>query len=753
MAAFLNNQLDFIFFFYGLAFILLGGTCWIATARGAGKSWAILGGFGLLHGSSEWLDLTALILGDSPTFAVARLAVMTISFLLLMDFARLEGIQLGLRLPGRWIYVLLGLLIMLLTVADGPGSAGIVARYAICFVGAFGAGAVLAWQNWRSSPGARKFALSAAAGFILYAFAAGLIVPAGHVWPSTIINYDAFTELTAMPVQLVRGLLACWISFSIWAIWSHRAASEIASPQYTSFVHEQFTWVLVVMGAILVSGWMLTEYLGGIYRENVEREARADIDLLSSRLAGDTATVEATVQTLAGSPSILPLLIGGNQKDKALARSVLELNIEASGAERGYILDRGGAVVASSSRRDTLPGAAGYGSTPAFQSSMGGKPTYQFACDVRVKLCSYSVSYPIQADDGAVAGVAVLTKSLESFESDLREFDRPYFFIDPDGVVMMTNRPEVLYRTLWPLPESRKSAIAKRFRHPDDLQALEQGPMLGHRIVDASWIKVQGERSFVRRTFVDHSDWSLVILKPPRQIFATRFLGIVITLLVTIMALIYLLGKARRIRDEVERDNRLHLQELADDLGAKATTDPLTGLQNRLKLETTLIDEMRRSVRYDTPLTMIIFDIDHFKEINDTYGHSVGDSVLVQLARLVSSNVRSSDLLVRWGGEEFLILMPGVGEAEGYQAAQKLCDTIAKLEFEHVGTVTCSFGVTQHVPGETTVSLINRADEALYQAKACGRNQVKLAHAQPSKKDARAQSGRKLSLVGARMPS
>ena len=751
MAAFLNDQLDFIFFFYGLAFILLGGTCWIATARGAGKSWAILGGFGLLHGASEWLDLTALILGDSPTFAVARMAVMTISFLLLMDFARLEGIQLGLRLPGRWIYVLLALLIMLITVVGGPTSAGIVARYAICFVGAFGAGAVLAWQNWRSSGAAGGFAYAAAAGFILYAFASGLIVPAGHIWPSTIVNYDTFTALTAMPVQLVRGFLACWISFSIWAIWSHRAASEIASPQYTSFVREQFTWVLVVMGAILVSGWMLTEYLGGIYRENVEREARADIDLLSSRLEGDTATVEATVQTLAGSPSIPPLVIGGDQKAKVLARSVLELNIEASGAERGYILDRAGAVVASSSRRDTLPGTVGYGSTPAFQSSMEGQPTYQFSCDARVKLCSYSVSYPIQAGDEAIVGVAVLTKSLETFESDLREFERPYFLIDPDGVVMMTNRPDVLYRMLWPLPESRKSAIAKRFGRPDELRTLEQGPMLDDRIVDASWIKVQGERSFVRRSFVDHSDWSLVILKPPRQIFATRFLGIVITLLVTIMALIYLLGKARRIRDEVERDNRLHLQELAHDLGTKASTDPLTGLQNRLKLETTLIDEMRRSVRYNMPLAMVIFDIDHFKQINDTYGHPIGDSVLVQLARLVSGNIRSSDLLVRWGGEEFLILMPGIDEAEGYRAAEKHREAIAGLEFDHVGTVTCSFGVTQHVPGETTVSFINRADEALYQAKDCGRNQVKLVHAQPSKKDAPGQPGRKLSLVSARM--
>jgi GGDEF domain-containing protein len=98
-------------------------------------------------------------------------------------------------------------------------------------------------------------------------------------------------------------------------------------------------------------------------------------------------------------------------------------------------------------------------------------------------------------------------------------------------------------------------------------------------------------------------------------------LGIVITLLVTIMTLIYLLGRERLVYDNVQMDNRLRLQELARDLGLQATTDTLTGLPNRLKFDQALANEMSRAERYQTPLSLVLYDVDHFKKVNDTYGH------------------------------------------------------------------------------------------------------------------------------------
>lgn len=722
MAAFLSNQLDFIYFFYGLAFILLGATCWsVARSQGGGIAWAMLGGFAFVHGVGEWLDLMALIIGDAPAFGIGRTVLMTISFMLLMEFARLEAIRLGLKLPGRWIYVLLGLAIAFIGVAWGVIAAGISARYATGFVGALGASAVLAWQARSLSGGARAFALSAAAAFALYGVSAGLIVRTAPFWPATVLNHATFFAASGLPIQLVRGLLACWLSFSIWAIWGQRLASDIASPRYTAYMRQQFIWTLVAMGSILVSGWTLTEYLGGIYRENVQKEARTDIDLLASRLAGDTAIIDAMVKALAGSPSVLPLLTGGDRQDHMVAQSVLDLDIEASGAKHGFILNGSGRVVASSNHREILPEAQGYGASPWFAKAMTGAPDYRFSFDPHTGARDYSASHPVHSAGGGIVGVAVLTASLNRFESDLRLFDRPYFFADPDGVVVMTNRPADLYRTLWPLSEAKRTVLAARYGTLNDRPMLEQG------IVDATWTNVDGERNYVRRRFANHSEWSLVILKPTREIFATRFVGIVITLLVTIMALIYLLGRGRRMHDDVQLDKRLQLQELAQDLRVKATTDPLTGLHNRFKLSPRLIDEMQRVDRYKTPLSLVMFDIDHFKKVNDTYGHPVGDSVLVQLSRFVLSQIRSTDLLARWGGEEFFILVPGLEGAMALQVAEKLRVAIGNTVFEGAGSVTCSFGVAQYASGETAAEFIARADAALYRAKASGRNQAELA--------------------------
>ena len=721
MAVFLNDQLDFIFFFYGLAFILLSATCWIALGRGAGAAWAVLGGFGLLHGASEWLDLTALIIGDSPGFSTGRMAVMTVSFFLLLEFARMEGSRLGFRLPGRWIYVILTVAIALISIADGPKTGGIVARYSVGFVGAAGAGFVLARRARLAAGVTKGLMISASTGFVLYAICSGLVVPAGNIWPSTVVNYATFTEVTQMPVQLVRGFLACWISFSVWAIWSQQVAADMASPKYSAFVREQLTWTLVMMGAILVSGWTLTEYLGGIYRENVEREARTDIDMLTSRLKGDTATVEAVTRSLAGSRSILPLLTGGSEQQWADARATLALDIEASGAESGSVSDAGGAIVAFSKGRNDNSWADHHNTASPFHLVPGAKPAGHFSCPIETNTCTYSASYPITSDDGRVVGAAALTKSLANFEADLRQFDRPYYFVDPDGVIQMSNRPESLHRPLWPLPAKRRTTNAQR------IGSAKASPMLDQAVIDSTWMTVNGERDYVRRRLVNDSGWSLVIFKTQRQIFATRFLGIVITLLVTITALVYLLGKTRRVHDEVERDSRTQLQELAEDLGHKATTDALTGLNNRHRLEDALIDEMQRANRYDTPLTAIMFDIDHFKAVNDTYGHSRGDEVLIQLSRIVSNGMRSSDLLVRWGGEEFLVLMPSTNETKGRQAAENCRRTIENQKFDEVGTVTCSFGVAQYDPGETGGEFLARVDAALYRAKKNGRNRVEIA--------------------------
>jgi diguanylate cyclase (GGDEF)-like protein len=722
MATFLSTQLDFILFFYGLAFLLLGTTCFsISRGEKAGESWGVLGLFAVVHGAGEWLDLIALIIGDSPAFAVARIVLMTGSFMLLMEFARRNAIRLGLRLQGRWLYPPLLLLVAYGGFTGGLTTAGDLARYAIGFVGALATSIVFVWDARGLSGAARRFAIFAAVGFALYAVAAGAIVPAAPFWPADRFNYGWFVQLTGMPIQFVRGLLACWIAFSIWSIWGHRLTHEVSSELYTSHLRRQFIWTLVAMATILVFGWVFTEFLGGIYKQNVQEESRGDIDLLASHLAGETSTLDGMVKALAGSPSVLPLLVGGSQPDEIDAQSVLDLDVDASGAKIGYILDRSGTIVASSDHRDATPSDA-FRSSSYFQKSIAGEPGYHFSFDATNKERDYYASYPVRArGGGAVVGVAILKKSLDAFETDLAQFDRPYFLIDPDGIVVLTNQQKMLFRTLWPLSAEKHLALAQQFGK------LNDRPMLEQQIVDATWINIDGERDYVRRRNVNHSQWSLVILKPTYEIFASRVLGIIITLLVALMSLIYLFGKERWIHDNVQMDKRLKLQELARDLRFQATTDPLTGLSNRLKFNQALATEISRSMRYDTPLSLVLYDVDNFKVVNDTHGHQVGDKVLVQLSRFVPSLLRTTDLLARWGGEEFVILTPGSDGEMAYQATEKLRNAIEQVGFDEIGKVTCSFGVAQYVYGDTADTLISRADDALYRAKLNGRNQVELA--------------------------
>lgn len=155
-----------------------------------------------------------------------------------------------------------------------------------------------------------------------------------------------------------------------------------------------------------------------------------------------------------------------------------------------------------------------------------------------------------------------------------------------------------------------------------------------------------------------------------------------------------------------------------------ANTDRLTQIFNRAYLSLHLDYMIKHSRRSELPLSIIFFDIDHFKEINDTYGHHAGDKALIELSTLMSIRLRESDIIGRWGGEEFVIILPHTLLNEAIVVAEKLRSMIETHQFEH-GGLTCSFGVAQMIEEDTEETLIHRADAMLYVAKENGRNQVR----------------------------
>lgn len=169
------------------------------------------------------------------------------------------------------------------------------------------------------------------------------------------------------------------------------------------------------------------------------------------------------------------------------------------------------------------------------------------------------------------------------------------------------------------------------------------------------------------------------------------------------------------------------LQALARSLEKMATTDELTNAFNRRKFDQLIEAEVTRGTRYSTPLSLLMLDIDHFKRVNDTFGHEAGDAVLVAIAALVRSQIRAADSLARWGGEEFVVLMPTVDALGAAALAERIRAGVASHDFGPVGQVTISLGVAQYCAGETSDQLFARVDAALYRAKDSGRNRVESA--------------------------
>lgn len=205
------------------------------------------------------------------------------------------------------------------------------------------------------------------------------------------------------------------------------------------------------------------------------------------------------------------------------------------------------------------------------------------------------------------------------------------------------------------------------------------------------------------------------------------------------------LGVSRDIteRKRAEQALRLRLQSLEQ----LASTDLLTGAWNRRHFEEAITGEMHRARRYGHPVTLLMIDIDHFKQVNDTHGHQEGDRVLREVADRVRSVIRLSDSLTRWGGEEFIVLMPDTGLSSASILAERIRECLAGKPFEGIGGVTVSIGVAEYLPAASREAWLERVDQAMYRAKGGGRNRVEADPVRSDNPAASAQEGTFLKLV------
>lgn len=291
--------------------------------------------------------------------------------------------------------------------------------------------------------------------------------------------------------------------------------------------------------------------------------------------------------------------------------------------------------------------------------------------------------------------------------------------------------------------KDKKEAFIKYKWKNDKSQKEDTKYTYVQRVKNSDWIVGSG--------FYD-SDVQKVAQEATQQLYQTYQLGFSKILYMTVFLIIasliisYLISK---YVDKIYRNYRKNLSKKTDELQmlnetleqkvqerteeleittkkleTLATTDSLTQLHNRYSIMSILDSEMQRSKRYGEPLSVSMFDIDHFKDVNDTYGHDVGDDVLHTISEIVQNSLRSVDIIGRYGGEEFLIIMPNTPFKDAKQINERVRQDIEKHNFEKVGKVTVSIGMVTYDKKENIDQLFKRLDKLLYYSKQNGRNRL-----------------------------
>jgi diguanylate cyclase (GGDEF)-like protein len=377
-----------------------------------------------------------------------------------------------------------------------------------------------------------------------------------------------------------------------------------------------------------------------------------------------------------------------------------------------------------------------------------------------------NVGYPITDSAGNVIAVAFVAIDLEKLNSMAAATPLPengfVAIVDRDGVIL-TRHPMIAGR------------VGNKIQSPQVLETVLSGRsgIFQMKATDGS------ERLWAYETVADNPDGVIplrvlvsipmnVVFAKADQVFIRNLISSALAAALLLIAAWYgteffvlrkiraLLDAASRVRagdlsartglryegeelsqigaafDEMAltlQDRDVRLKHVLRELSEQATTDPLTGLYNRRYLPDFFQRELERAARSATPVAAIMLDIDHFKRINDAFGHAAGDLVLTELAGLLKHHNRGSDMVCRYGGEEFLLILPGASLDGARQRAENIRTLIKNLELKYhdqpLGMITASFGVALFPDdAEGAQSLIHAADEALFEAKAAGRDRV-----------------------------
>lgn len=710
MREFFLGQMDYVFFVYGLAFILLGAVCLTLRSKAfPSLPWGWLAAFAFGHGAAEWLDLAVLSFGRDQNLVFLKTLVMIASFLFLLQFA-VSGLSGGRKRAGLGV----ALMVLLLSLVVASGLWGgllwfdVAGRYLLGLPGGLLAAAAIYRKLPLSRAGTRPWLLLLVIMMAVYALLAGAVVPSSTLFLSQLWDYEGFLELTGVPVQVFRALAAVVMAAALWI------GSEIPGVKSADIPFRYALGLAAVMLMLVPGGWALTEALARQSHDSAALRGSHQARALARVVDKETERIEQAAQLLAINGAIRELAIDQSQENLRTANQILDQVAIAFRLEVAYLLDARGTVIASSNRNapDSFVGA-NYAFRPYFQTAIAGQGTTYFALGVTSMAMGHYASAPVFDPGGEIRLVAVLKSRLPSLASAALEAS-DCMLLSPLGLILDACDRRLNLHSLRSLgAQEVKALIDSRQFGPGPFPPLfatspEVGQVLHWRDRHAMYISAP--------LLVE--DWSVALLLPMPEAQIYRLFGIGVTLVISLIAIgFYVLLNGHEVYE-------LRLGALMAQLRDQAHTDPLTGLANRGWFQESFGRELKKSERLDSALSLVMFDVDHFKSVNDRFGHQAGDRVLVALADYAGLAMRNYDLVSRWGGEEFVAMLPDTDLETARKIAERLRKQIASMELPEIGQVTCSFGVAQRRGSENGDNLVNRADAALYQAKDAGRNRV-----------------------------
>ncbi len=535
MNAFFLPQMDYVHFLSGLALLIMAlGSFALQREKYASLPWWLFLLYGAASGAGSWLSIGIIYYGAGTPLVGTQALVLLAAYLFLAEFTRrLLKTALGGTFP-RWV-------ILFLFACSIPGLffnwEGLISFSRCLLLLPSAVAGAWALHSIRKRMEDKNSLLDVlAVSLAVTGLFSGAIVTPVPLLPWLPVDTDSFFGMTGIPPQMVSGLAAMAAAAAMFTRSRSRSGNTPHPRGYRSYLR-QFNWIMLLLGVILAVGWILTDTLGRYARARLTREARVSIGMLMDYLQSRLAKTEQTCAAISILPWNVPVLSSGRPEDAGRADRLLEYYRSSFDMSVCYLMDLSGKVVASSNSGDPESFVGrDYGFRPYFASARAGKKGRYFALGVTSGKHGYYASLPVRAGDGAITGVAVVKKELDGMEVKLRKFPN-CFLVDLHGVIFLSSRRELLFHSLWPLDGAARSSIEQSRQFGGSILP----PLLDKQIFDGNTALFEDENDYVIRQFIGDHGWSLIVLHPVRTAMHYRLFGIIITLFLFVIGMVFYL--------------------------------------------------------------------------------------------------------------------------------------------------------------------------------------------------------------------